>query len=62
MAELKTKSRIETGGPEPETGGLIMNSGGTTFLVGLHFSITSRDTMTDKVKKLMKKDVESGNF
>ena len=46
----------------PETSGLVMKSGGTTFVIGLHFSETSKDTLEDKVKKLIKKDVESGNF
>ena len=46
----------------PESSGLIMKSGGTTFVIGLHFSETSKDTLDDKVKKLIKKDVENGNF
>lgn len=46
----------------PESSGLVMKSGGTTFVIGLHFSETSKDTLEDKVKKLIKKDVESGNF
>ena len=62
MEKLKTKNRNETPGAEAETGGFIMNSGGTTFLVGLHFSETSKDTMADKIKKLVKKDAESGYF
>lgn len=62
MEELKTKNRKEASGVEAETGGLIANCGGTTFLVGLHFSETSKDTMADKIKKLVKKDVESGYF
>lgn len=62
MDELKTKNRIEASGSEPEAGGLIINSGSTTFLIGLHFSETSKDTMADKVKKLVRKNVESGNF
>lgn len=33
-----------------------------TFVIGLHFSETSKDTLQDKVKKLIKKDVEDGNF
>ncbi len=41
---------------------LIMQSNGTTFLIGLHFSETSKDTMEDKIKKLIQKDVETGNF
>ena len=52
----------ETPAAAPESSGLIMKSGGTTFVIGLHFSETSKDTLEDKVKKLIKKDVESGNF
>ena len=32
------------------------------YVIGLHFSETSKDTLEDKVKKLIKKDVEDGNF
>ena len=46
----------------PEAGGLVMKSGNKTFIIGLHFSETSKDTLEDKVKKLIKKDVEDGNF
>ena len=52
----------ETPATAPVSSGLIMKSGGTTFVIGLHFSETSKDTLDDKVKKLIKKDVENGNF
>ena len=52
----------ETPATAPESSGLIMKSGGTTIVIGLHFSETSKDTLDDKVKKLIKKDVENGNF
>ncbi|MBO5571029.1 MAG: transposon-encoded TnpW family protein, partial [Clostridia bacterium] len=42
----------ETPATAPESSGLIMKSGGTTFVIGLHFSETSKDTLDDKVKKL----------
>ncbi len=46
----------------PETSRLIMKSGNKTFIIGLHFSETSKDTLEDKMKKLIIKDVEDGNF
>ena len=49
----------ETAPKEPV---LIMRRGGTTFLIGLHFSETSKDTLEDKIKKLIRRDVETGNF
>ncbi|MBQ1789318.1 MAG: transposon-encoded TnpW family protein [Oscillospiraceae bacterium] len=48
--------------PVPEASGLIMKSGNKTFIIGLHFSDTSKDTLEDKMKKLIRKDVEDGNF
>ena len=66
MAENKTteiqdtaKAAKETTQQEPV---LIMQSNGTTFLIGLHFSETSKETLEDKIKKLIRKDVENGNF
>ena len=63
-AEKTTKTNETEGTPAtvPEYSGLVMKSGGTTFVIGLHFSETSKDTLEDKVKKLIKKDVEDGNF
>ena len=47
---------------KPEATPEIMKSGNKTYVIGLHFSETSKDTLEDKVKKLIKKDVEDGNF
>ena len=46
----------------PEAGRLTMRSGNKTLVIGLHFSENSKETLQDKVKKLIKKDVENGNF
>lgn len=62
MTEKKTNEIRDTTEAAPEATGLVMNSGGTTFIIGLHYSETSKDTLEDKVKKLIRKDVESGNF
>jgi len=51
--------------PVPETqnsGSFTMKVGRTTFLVGLHFSETSKETLEDKVKRLIENDVKTGNF
>lgn len=58
-AENEIRDMPET---DSESAGLIMKSGNKTYVIGLHFSETSKDTLEDKVKKLIKKDVESGNF
>ena len=66
MAENKTTEIGDTAKAVKETtqqdSVLIMQSNGTTFLIGLHFSETSKETLEDKIKKLIRKDVENGNF
>ena len=41
---------------------LELREGNTTFLIGLHFSEKTRETLGDKIKKLIRKDVQDGNF
>ena len=41
---------------------LRMKIGRTTFLVKLHFKEDSTETLKDKVKNLIRKDVQNGNF
>ena len=66
MAENKTTEIRDTANASKETTQqepvLIMQNNGTTFLIGLHFSETSKETLEDKIKKLIRKDVENGNF
>ena len=66
MAENKTTEIGDTAKAVKETtqqdSVLIMQSNGTTFLIGLHFSKISKETLEDKIKKLIRKDVENGNF
>ena len=66
MTENKTTEIRDTANASKETTQqepvLIMQSNGTTFLISLHFSETSKETLEDKIKKLIRKDVENGNF
>ena len=39
-----------------------MRVGKTTYIVGVHFSQDSKDTLEDKLKRLMREDVKAGNF
>ena len=41
---------------------LTLKSGRTTFLIGIHFPEKGKETLDDKVKRLISKDVEAGNF
>jgi len=39
-----------------------MQMDNTTYVIGLHFSKTSKETLEDKVKRLIQRDVKDGNF
>lgn len=39
----------------------MFHSGGTTFLIGLSFA-SKGDTLEDKVKKMIRKEVKDGSF
>ena len=39
-----------------------MRMGNTTYVIGVHFSKTSRDTLEEKMKRLMRDDVRTANF
>ena len=43
-------------------GTFSMRVGNTTYVVGIHFSQTSKDTLEDKVKRLITDDVKSAKF
>jgi len=36
--------------------------GGMTYIVKAHFSETSRETMSDKICRMIKRDIESGSY
>lgn len=41
---------------------LTMKRGKTTFLIGLNFADKGKETLEDKVKRMISKDVQDGNF
>ena len=47
---------------EAPAGTFNMRMGNTTYIIGVHFSKTSRDTLEDKMKRLMRDDVKTANF
>ena len=59
MGETNTIEKKTTTEP---AGRFEMRHGNTTYCVGVHFSQTSKDSVTDKVKKMLRNDVKSGNF
>ncbi len=43
-------------------GSFAMQMDNTTYTIGIHFSETSKETLEDKVKRLIQRDVKDGNF
>ena len=43
-------------------GSFNLRMGNTTYLVSVHFSKESRDTLEDKMKRLIRDDVKTDNF
>ena len=61
MTETKNQETRAT--PEAaEQPMLSMQLGRTNFLIGLHFAEKSKESLDDKVKRLIKKDVQDENF
>jgi len=61
MTETKNQEIRAT--PEmPDQPMLSMQLGRTTFLIGLHFAEKSKESLDDKVKRLINRDVQNDNF
>ena len=43
-------------------GSFSMRMGSTTYIIGVHFSAESKDTLEDKMKRLMREEVKTGSF
>ena len=46
----------------PPAGTFSMKIENTTYVIGVHFSRTAKDTLEDKMKRLMLDDVKTANF
>ena len=54
---IRDRSDEEKASPQ-----LMMTTGRTTFLISLHYAEDGSETLDDKVKRLITKDVQTGNF
>ena len=54
MAKVKNTATTATEQTAPV---LVRKIGKTTYMVGIHFSETSKETMDDKVARLVKSDI-----
>ena len=39
-----------------------IKDGGSTIVIGFHFSSKQRETLDDKLKRMIRADVKTGNF
>jgi len=62
MTEKKTNEIRETPETVPEQSLVTLLRGGTTFLIGLHYAEKGKETLEDKVKKMIRKDVQNDDF
>lgn len=62
MTEVKEKEIRATPEAAVEQPMLTMRLGRTNFLIGLHFAESSKETLEDKVKRLINRDVQNDNF
>jgi hypothetical protein len=52
---------VQTSKANP-AGSFSMRMGSTTYIIGVHFSTESKNTLEDKMKRLMRDDVKADNF
>ena len=57
--EMKTNKVMETPAAAPEPR-LKTTVGKITYLVGVHFSEDSKETLTDKINRMIRRDIQSG--
>ena len=48
----------QTGAGQKDAPALVKKIGKTTYVVRVHFSETSKETMSDKIKRMLKNEVE----
>ena len=52
---------VKNARPNP-AGSFNMRMGNTTYAISVHFSKESKDTLEDKMKRLIRDDVKTDNF
>ena len=58
-----TQNTMAVKAPKANPAGTFnMRMGNTTYVIGVHFSKESMDTLEDKMKRLMRDDVRTDNF
>ncbi|MCI8996834.1 MAG: hypothetical protein HFI30_14325 [Lachnospiraceae bacterium] len=58
MSSEKITEDITTMIPAKDAPALVKKTGRTTYIVRVHFSKTSRETMSDRIKRMLKNDIQ----
>ena len=56
--ENMTRNTTSTPAPEQDAPALVKKIGKTTYKVRVHFSTTSTETMSDKIKRMLKNEIQ----
>ena len=56
--ENMTRNTTPTPAPEQDAPALVKKIGKTTYKVRVHFSTTSTETMSDKIKRMLKNEIQ----
>ena len=57
-----TSKTSRTAAPLDAKPDLVKRIGNTTFDIHIHFSETSKETLQDKLKRMILRDIQSGNY
>ena len=58
MSNKKITEDTTTAAPAKDAPALVKKIGRTTYIVRVHFSKTSRETMSDKIKRMLKNETQ----
>ena len=58
MSSEKIKENTITTAPAKDTPALVKKIGRSTYIVRVHFSKISRETMSDKIKRMLKNEIQ----
>lgn len=58
MGSEKITEDITNTPPDKDAPALVKKIGRTTYIVRVHFSKTSRETMSDKIKRMLKNEIQ----
>ena len=58
MSSEKITKNITTTSPAKDAPALVKKIGRTTYIVRVYFSKTSKETMSDKIKRMLKNEIQ----